>query len=97
LVRRATGVRGDGSRERPFHDPWAAFRRAEPGDTIHIAAGTYYGRLDRSSWIVECPRITVLGRLLARLRDANAVEDALRLRRLVGLRVRAREQPDRRA
>ena len=56
-----TGVRGDGSRERPFHDPWAAFRRAEPGDTIHIAAGTYYGRLDRSSWIVECPRITVLG------------------------------------
>ena len=57
----ATGVRGDGSRERPFHDPWAAFRRAEPGDTIHIAAGVYYGRFDRSSWIVECPRLTVLG------------------------------------
>ncbi len=56
-----TGVRGDGSRERPFHDPWVAFRRAEPGDTIHVAAGAYYGRFDRSSWIIECPRLTVLG------------------------------------
>jgi hypothetical protein len=57
----ATGVRGNGSRESPFHDPYAAFRRAEPGDTIHIAAGVYYGRLDRSSWFVECPKLTVLG------------------------------------
>ncbi|HVR37528.1 MAG TPA: right-handed parallel beta-helix repeat-containing protein, partial [Thermoanaerobaculia bacterium] len=56
-----TGAKGDGSRERPFHDPWVAFRRAEPGDTIHIAAGSYYGRLDRSSWIIEAPAITVLG------------------------------------
>ena len=57
----ATGLRGDGSRERPFHDPWVAFRRAEPGDTIHVAAGRYFGRFDRSSWIIECPRLTVLG------------------------------------
>jgi hypothetical protein len=56
-----TGVRGDGSRERPFHDPWAAFRRAEPGDTVHVAAGVYHGRFDRSSWIIECPKLTVLG------------------------------------
>lgn len=57
----ATGVRGDGSRERPFHDPWVAFRRAEPGDSIHIAVGVYCGRFDRSSWIIECPNLTVLG------------------------------------
>ena len=56
-----TGVRGSGTRERPFHDPWVAFRRAEPWDTIHIAAGRYFGRFDRSSWIIECPRLTVLG------------------------------------
>ena len=56
-----TGVRGDGTRERPFHDPWVAFRRAEPGDTIHVAAGVYHGRFDRSSWIIACPRLTVLG------------------------------------
>ena len=57
----ATNTRGDGSRERPFHDPWLAFRRAEPGDTIHIAAGDYFGRFDRSSWIVNTPKLTVLG------------------------------------
>lgn len=56
-----TGARGDGSREHPFHDPWVAFRRAEPGDTIHIATGIYYGRFDRSSWIIETPQLTVLG------------------------------------
>ena len=56
-----TGVRGDGSRGHPFHDPWAALRRAEPGDAIHVAAGLYYGRFDRSSWIVETPNLTLLG------------------------------------
>jgi len=60
-----------------FTIPGRRSGRAEPGDTIHIAAGTYYGRLDRSSWIVECPRITVLGGYFARLHDAHAVEDAL--------------------
>jgi hypothetical protein len=53
--------RGDGSRNQPFHDPWLALRSAEPGDFIHIAAGTYYGRYDRSSWIVDRPRLTILG------------------------------------
>ncbi len=35
---------GDGSLEKPFHDPWLALYSAGPGDTIHISAGTYYGR-----------------------------------------------------
>src|ERR1044071_4602663 len=52
---------GDGSRQRPFHDPWLALRSAGPGDVIHIAAGTYFGRYDRSSWIVNCPRLTIRG------------------------------------
>ena len=38
-----------------------AFRRAAPGDTVQIASGSYYGRFDRSSWIVDCPNLTVLG------------------------------------
>ena len=52
---------GDGSFEKPFHDLWQAARAAGPGDTIHIAAGIYFGRYDRSSWIVDCPRLTILG------------------------------------
>ncbi|HEX6685324.1 MAG TPA: right-handed parallel beta-helix repeat-containing protein [Candidatus Limnocylindrales bacterium] len=52
---------GDGTKERPFHDPWVALKHAAPGDTIHIAAGTYYGRNERSSWLIDCPELTVLG------------------------------------
>jgi hypothetical protein len=57
----AAGSLGDGSRERPFHDPWQALRSAGPGDVIHVAAGTYFGRYDRSSWVIDCPNLTVLG------------------------------------
>ncbi len=58
----AAGVNsGDGSRLKPFHDPWLAFRSAAPGDIIHIAAGTYFGRYDRSSWVINCPDLTVRG------------------------------------
>ena len=52
---------GDGSRARPFHDPWLALRHAAPGDRIHIAAGTYTGRGERSSWVIDTPDLTVLG------------------------------------
>jgi hypothetical protein len=54
-------VSGDGSREKPFHDPWLALRSAGPGDVIHIAAGTYYGRYDRSSWVIDCPNLEIRG------------------------------------
>ncbi|HXS75241.1 MAG TPA: right-handed parallel beta-helix repeat-containing protein [Terracidiphilus sp.] len=54
-------VSGDGSRERPFHDLWLALRSAGPGDVIHIAAGTYYGRYDRSSWEIDCPNLEIRG------------------------------------
>ncbi|QIG39533.1 hypothetical protein G5T42_08565 [Microbacterium sp. 4R-513] len=57
----AAATTGDGSRQHPFHDPWLALRAATPGDTVHIAAGTYTGRLERSSWVVDCPELTVLG------------------------------------
>src|SRR6185436_17475754 len=52
---------GDGSRDKPFHDPWLALYHAGPGDVIHIAAGIYYGRYDRSSWVIDCPNLTIRG------------------------------------
>jgi len=58
----AEGARnGEGSKEKPFHDPWLAFHAAGPNDTVHIAAGTYFGRYDRSSWLIDSPQLTVLG------------------------------------
>jgi Right handed beta helix region len=53
--------RGDGSREHPFRDPWLALDRANPGDVIHVAGGTYFGRLDCGNWSVSTPRLTILG------------------------------------
>jgi hypothetical protein len=55
------GPSGDGSRENPFHDPWLAIRCASPGDVLHVAAGTYYGRYDRSSWTIDCPNLEIRG------------------------------------
>lgn len=52
---------GDGSRAKPFHDPWRALAVAAPGDAVHIAAGVYYGRHDRSAWEIDRPRVTILG------------------------------------
>lgn len=52
---------GDGSREKPFHDLWKAIRNASPGDVIYVAGGTYFGRYDRSSWIIDCPSLTIRG------------------------------------
>jgi hypothetical protein len=52
---------GSGTRQQPFRDPYLALRAAAPGDVIHVAAGVYYGRYDRSSWGVDRPRITIRG------------------------------------
>jgi hypothetical protein len=61
FVATGVGYAGDGSLEKPFHDLWKAIRSASPGDAIHVAAGTYFGRYDRSSWIIDCPNLTIRG------------------------------------
>ena len=57
----ADAGQGDGSRAKPFHDPWLALRAAGPGDSIHLAAGIYLGRYERSSWFIDAPNLTILG------------------------------------
>src|SRR5262245_58642250 len=58
-------VRQSRERRRWLHctavpDPYLAFEYAEPGDTIHIARGTYYGRFEGGSWVVPAPDLTIL-------------------------------------
>lgn len=55
----ATG--GDGSRERPFRDPFQALERCERGDTIHVTEGEYVGRLKAGRWRIDMPYVALLG------------------------------------
>jgi hypothetical protein len=55
------GSEGDGSKEKPFKDPYLALEKAEAGDTIHVAGGVYHGKLDTANWVIDVPHLTMLG------------------------------------
>ncbi len=58
---RAGASGGNGSKEKPFRDPFQALERCEAGDTIHVAEGTYTGKLKIGTWKVDVPHIALLG------------------------------------
>lgn len=68
---RAAATGGDGSRERPFADPWMALERVEANDKVHVAAGTYFGKLERGNWEIQFPGVELLGGYDADFRERN--------------------------
>ncbi|MEO6597474.1 MAG: right-handed parallel beta-helix repeat-containing protein [Planctomycetota bacterium] len=58
---RAGAAGGDGSREKPFRDPFQALERCESGDTIHVTEGEYVGKLKAGTWSVDTAHIALLG------------------------------------
>lgn len=52
---------GDGSKEKPFKDPYQAIDKAGPGDTIKVTGGEYGGKLKNGHWVVEKPFLAMLG------------------------------------
>lgn len=52
---------GDGSKEKPFKDPWQALEKCTPGDAIHVAEGGYFGKLKTGYWTVNVRMISLLG------------------------------------
>jgi len=52
---------GDGSRAKPFKDPYQALEKAELGDVIHVAGGEYGGKLKSGLWKVTTKYLTLLG------------------------------------
>jgi hypothetical protein len=52
---------GDGSKDKPFRDPYQALEKVEKGDTIHVAGGEYVGKLRAGQWKVDTTDITMLG------------------------------------
>ena len=84
-ARAASG--GDGSREKPFKDPWQALEKVEAGDFVHVAEGEYNGKLKTGRWKIDTPYISLLGGYDAQFKRAQPVEapDApVRARRLQG-------------
>jgi hypothetical protein len=68
---RADASGGDGSRAQPFADPWMALEQVEANDKVHVAAGTYVGRLEKGNWEIPFPGVEMLGGYDAHFQERN--------------------------
>ncbi|MCX7023572.1 MAG: right-handed parallel beta-helix repeat-containing protein [Spirochaetes bacterium] len=58
----AAGAAGRGkARDDPMPELWKAVERAERGDVIHVAEGTYNGKAGSGHWIAKVPNLTMVG------------------------------------
>ncbi len=58
---RAEEKGGDGSKEKPFRDPYQALEVAGAGDVIHITEGEYGGKLKNGKWVITKSFLALLG------------------------------------
>lgn len=58
---RAGAQNGDGSRAKPFSDPWQALDKVEANDAVHVTAGKYYGRLGLGTWKLPFDGVQLIG------------------------------------
>jgi len=52
---------GNGTKEKPFKDPWQALEKCESGDSIHVAEGEYFGKLKVGKWKIDTTFISLIG------------------------------------
>lgn len=76
---RAGATGGDGSREKPFKDPWQALEKVEQGDFVHVAEGEYFGKLKAGVWKVPVPAISLIGGYDAKFTERNPWKHPTRL------------------
>ncbi len=55
------GSSGKRSMEAPYGELWKAVERAQGGDVIHVAAGTYYDKGDAGHFKISIPNLTLVG------------------------------------
>lgn len=58
---RAGSNGGDGTKEKPFKDPWQALEKVEAGDTVHVAEGEYFGKLKAGRWKIDTTNLALIG------------------------------------
>lgn len=76
---RAGAQGGDGSKEKPFKDPWQALEKVEAGDFVHVAEGEYYGKLKTGRWKIEVPSLSFIGGYDAQFKERNPWRHPTRL------------------
>lgn len=76
---RAGASGGDGSREKPFKDPWQALEKVEAGDFVHVAEGEYYGKLKTGRWKIDVPYLSFIGGYDTQFRERNPWKHPTRL------------------
>lgn len=76
---RAGAKGGDGTREKPFRDPWQAFEKMEAGDFVHVAGGDYHGKLKAGRWKIDVPHVSFLGGYDAQFKERNPWKHPTRL------------------
>lgn len=70
-VSQTTGKKkGPGTKEAPFKAIFDAVKKAQPGDVIHMAAGTYTGAMGASEIIIDKP-LTIMGGYTADFSSRN--------------------------
>ncbi|HZE96331.1 MAG TPA: right-handed parallel beta-helix repeat-containing protein [Planctomycetota bacterium] len=52
---------GNGSKEKPYKDPWQALEKCEAGDSLHLSEGEYYGKLKVGMWKIDTSYISMIG------------------------------------
>lgn len=70
---------GDGSKEKPFKDPWQALEKVEAGDFVHVAEGDYFGKLKTGRWKIEMPYISFIGGYDGEFKERNPWKHPTRL------------------
>lgn len=85
---RADSKGGDGSKEKPFKDPYQALEKVESGDTIHVAAGEYYGKLKVGHWKIDTTYIALLGGYNANFTERDPWKNPTVLRWVAGSKTR---------
>lgn len=70
---------GDGSKDKPFRDPWQALEKVQPGDFVHVAEGEYFGKLKAGRWKIAQPYISFLGGYDANFTERNPWKHPTRL------------------
>lgn len=76
---RAGASGGDGSKDKPFKDPFQALEKVESGDFVHVAEGEYVGKLKAGQWKIDTTFITLLGGYDAQFKERNPWKHPTRL------------------